>query len=117
MIKVDQVYITSAKILSALELGIPQDRDRFILNWFFVRDLVQEVSTLSTLIGKGNDWFCWPEPIFNKAKDLNWPGISPFGADEINLPEGIPHQLMINDLVQDDAEKIAEWPRYVQPIL
>ena len=90
-------YLTSTRILSSLEFGVPQDRDRLFV-----------IGVSSTLVKKllgmrpirGNEtWFPWPVPVFPGAKNYPWPGESPFG-EEPPCPEGVPLELTVFPLLK-----------------
>jgi DNA (cytosine-5)-methyltransferase 1 len=98
-------YLTSAKILSALELGVPQNRDRLFLVGFR-KDLIDNAISASYLIGRGSDWFEWPVPTYPGAKNLDWPERNPFQQVEVIRPTCIPLELTVHDLVGDDAESL-----------
>jgi DNA (cytosine-5)-methyltransferase 1 len=100
-------YFTSAKILSALELGVPQDRDRLFVGGFR-KDLFLEKGKGEAvlLLGQNGGWFPWPEPKYQGAKDYKWPGTDPFGSETVAIPEDVPLELTVNELVQDDASEL-----------
>lgn len=96
-------YITTAKIVSALELGVPQDRDRLFLVGFR-RDIISEELKSLTLLQKDFQWFEWPKARFPNAKKFNWPQTSAFGNDTLVCPPNVPLQLTVNSLVDDKVE-------------
>ena len=89
-------YVTSSRILSSLEFGVPQDRDRLFLIGIS-SSLVERV--IGRLPFPGDEsWFPWPTPAYPGAKNLPWPGDNPFGA-EPSRPEGIPLELTVFPLL------------------
>jgi DNA (cytosine-5)-methyltransferase 1 len=101
-------YAVDHRVLNALDLGVPQDRERlFIVG--IKRSLVKKL--YSRVIRKGQrNWFPWPaDPRFAGAKTrFQWPTTSPFGAVPIK-PQGIPEELLVGPLVMDQ-EEIARLP-------
>lgn len=98
-------YLTSMKILNALEYGVPQHRERLFLIGFR-KDLILDESSLSTLLVKNQDWFPWPCPQLEHARDLAWPTTSAFGCEAPPIPTNIPLELTIGRLVGDEAEQL-----------
>ena len=89
-------YLTSTRILSSLEFGVPQNRDRlFVIG--LSSSLVESAISVRPLPGD-ETWFPWPVPIYPGAKNLPWPGESPFGA-EPPCPEGVPLELTVYPLL------------------
>jgi len=93
-------YAVDLKVINALDLGVPQDRERvFIVG--VRREVIRRLYHLR--MEKGcRDWFPWPEdPNFTNAKlRFPWPSTSPFGADP-PIPEGIPSELYLAPLILD----------------
>ena len=89
-------YRIAMKIVSALELGVPQNRERLFV-----------VGFLDELIGDGlktrksdnpAEWFNWPKPLYPNARRLPWPSNSPFKGNP-ELPKSIPVNLTVYPLL------------------
>ena len=91
-------YLVGKRILSSLEFGVPQDRDRLFLIGISAT-LVQRILGSRPLPGD-ESWFPWPIPNYPGAKSLPWPMESPFGADP-SCPDGIPLELTVYPLLQN----------------
>jgi DNA (cytosine-5)-methyltransferase 1 len=95
-------YAVDLAVLNALEVGVPQDRERvFIVG--VKQSLVRELYGLR-IAKLERKWFPWPEVehLKNAKLRFNWPGASPFGA-EPKKPKGIPDQLCLADLILDQT--------------
>ncbi len=93
-------YAVDLKVLNALELGVPQDRERvFIVG--VRREIIRRLYRLR-LDKRRRAWFPWPEDsAFKNAKSrFPWPSTSPFGGDP-PMPEGLPTQLCLGPLILD----------------
>ena len=86
-------YLVDAGLLNALELGVPQDRERLFVVGLQKR-LAQKLIT-RRFSGDESGWFSWPEiPEYVGAKRLPWPTISRFGAKP-KRPKGLPMELSV----------------------
>jgi len=87
-------YNLDLRILNALEMGLPQDRERlFIIG---IKHHLSEICLNRELEQKERGWFPWPEcPQYKNAKQLfDWPTI----VQKNKIPEkpaGIPDELMM----------------------
>ena len=89
-------YLTGERILSSLEFGVPQNRDRLFLIGIS-SSLVESVMGMKPFPGNGS-WFPWPVPVHAGAKNLPWPGENPFGG-EPHCPDGVPLELTVYPLL------------------
>lgn len=96
-------YAVDLKVLSALELGIPQDRERvFVVG---VKRRIIRKLYLRRLQKGDRGWFPWPNDTrYDGAKArFAWPTKSPFGGLP-SRPEGIPEELFVGPLILNQAE-------------
>lgn len=86
-------YLVDYKILNALQLGAPQDRERLFIVGF--RKTIAFRAIGHRLKSDARDWFDWPvDPRYTEARQLAWPQSSPFGKTPPK-PAGIPDELMV----------------------
>jgi DNA (cytosine-5)-methyltransferase 1 len=89
-------YAVDLRVLSALELGVPQDRDRLFVVGIQQAFARRELG-LTFAVGE-RGWFPWPKPRYPKAKALPWPQMNPFGA-RVTAPDRIPLELTVYPLL------------------
>lgn len=108
-------YAVDYRILNALELGVPQDRERlFVIG--FKRPMARRAAG-RTLAAHEHGWFPWPEiETYTGAKLLPWPKVSRFGKKPA-IPEGIPIELTVYPALigNGDPERIANGDEYFNP--
>ena len=100
-------YAVDYKILNALELGVPQNRERlFVVG--FKRSMAQR-AIRRKLNATETGWFSWPTiEAYAGARALSWPETSPFGQKP-DKPTEVPFELSVYPalLGNGDPEKIA----------
>lgn len=86
-------YAVDFRILNALELGVPQDRERlFVVG--FKRPIARRAMG-RPLEKAAINWFPWPsDKKYSGAKSLAWPKISPFGKTP-RKPAELPLELSV----------------------
>lgn len=95
-------YAIDLRVLNALDLGVPQDRERvFIIG--VRRELIKSLYRLQ-IDKRARGWFPWPEDgKFRCAKTrFPWPTASPFGSEPA-APDGVPLELCLAPLILDVA--------------
>jgi len=87
-------YCLDLKILNALDLGVPQDRERLIMIGIQKEYVSKCLGRRVKVAERG--WFPWPvKRKYDKAKTrFNWPDIVGYGGKPV-LPEGIPVELTV----------------------
>lgn len=94
-------YRVDLTILNALELGVPQNRERLFVVGFRNELIKQRLGR--RVIKSEREWFPWPEePRYRKARDLPWPTIRKFDGREISPPKNIPLKLTVYPLLYSD---------------
>jgi DNA (cytosine-5)-methyltransferase 1 len=100
-------YSVDYTVLNALELGVPQNRERlFVLG--FKKSMAQRAIGRK-LSKEAAGWFPWPAvEVYTGARSLSWPKVSPFG-DKPERPQEIPIELTVYPalLGNGDPEKLA----------
>jgi len=107
-------YIIDQKVLNALELGVPQNRQRvFVIG--FRRSLFNRSSSSNIQEG-ARDWYQWPEVRYKGAKSLPWPKKNEFGK-KVYCPEGIPLDLTVYPLLASnpDPEDLPNGKEFFNP--
>ena len=87
-------YCLDLKIINALELGIPQDRERLIMIGIQKRYISKCLGLRVKVTERG--WFPWPvNRKYDKAKTrFSWPDTISRGEKPV-LPEGVPEELTV----------------------
>ncbi len=89
----DGRYVVDAKVLSALSLGLPQDRERLFVVGFQKR--IAERAAGHRIGWNDDGWFSWPsDSKYANAKKLKWPTTSKFGTTP-KKPSNIPLELTV----------------------
>lgn len=108
-------YAVDYEILNALELGVPQDRERLFIVGF--KKSLAERAIGRRLLADERDWFLWPEiESYNGAKSLAWPKVIMFGKQPAK-PIEIPIELTVYPALigNGDPEKIANGEDVFNP--
>lgn len=95
-------YAVDFKVLNALELGVPQDRERiFVVG---VKKVIYKEILKSEFLGE-KGWFYWPqyEKYIDAKNKYDWPDINEFGA-YVEKPINIPTELMTGTYILDQKE-------------
>jgi len=107
-------YRVAVKIVSSLEVGVPQNRERlFIIG--FTGELAR-FNLRKHYTPNPAEWFNWPEAMYPDASHLPWPRTSPFGGSP-ELSEGLPIQLTVNPLLAGppDPETLQNGKEFFKP--
>jgi len=102
MLRVKADYAVDLRVLNALELGVPQSRERlFVVG---VKKATAIAGAGKEAVSKTEGWFPWPSVAkYSRARHLNWPSTSPFGGTPPNL-DGIPAELTVLPSLQGDGD-------------
>jgi len=108
-------YAVDYKVLNALELGVPQNRERlFVVG---IKKFIAQRAANRKLAATEDGWFPWPViDAYTGAKSLPWPTTAPFGTRPAK-PEGIPIELSVYPalLGNGDPEKLANGSEFFNP--
>ncbi len=130
--KISTDYIFDITLINALNLGVPQDRERVIVIGFhksYLEDILDIIS-LEVLLGKNQraleqglnrknfqdyNWFNWPySEKFKSAKtSFNWPTTNPFG-ETTSRPKDIPVELCVGNYLKG-LSKLKNQQEYFTP--
>ncbi len=105
-------YAVDYKILNALELGVPQNRERLFVVGFKKSMAQRAIGRKLTTDETG--WYPWPTiKAYADAKSLPWPTTSPFGKKP-DKPMEIPIELSVYPVLvgNGDPEKIANGKEF-----
>jgi DNA (cytosine-5)-methyltransferase 1 len=108
-------YAIDYKILNALELGVPQDRERLFIIGF--KKSLANYAVGRRLKVDERGWFRWPEiDAYKGAKLLAWPKTGVFGGKPTR-PTEIPIELTVYPALfgSGDPEKVANGDDYFNP--
>jgi DNA (cytosine-5)-methyltransferase 1 len=105
-------YAVDYKILNALELGVPQNRERLFVVGF--KKSMAQSAVGRKLAANESGWYPWPAiEAYTDVKSLSWPRMSPFGKKPEKPPE-IPIELSVYPALfgNGDPEKIANGKEF-----
>jgi DNA (cytosine-5)-methyltransferase 1 len=89
----DGGYAIDCAVLNALELGVPQNRERLFVVGF--RTQIASSGVGRPLARHERGWFTWPTHTqYASARSLRWPSATPFGATP-KQPKHIPLELTV----------------------
>lgn len=92
-------YITTERLINALEYGVPQDRDRIILIGFtrkIIGDMGIKVNNEITTLADIFSWNNYIKYPLKKIRSYPWPLSNRFNEDSLlPLPENIPQELTV----------------------
>ncbi len=108
-------YAVDYKLLNALELGVPQDRERlFVVG---IKKVIAQRAAERKIASDEEGWFHWPViDEYTGAKSLTWPDTAPFGENP-SKPKGIPLELTVYPALfgSGDPEKLSNGCEFFNP--
>jgi DNA (cytosine-5)-methyltransferase 1 len=108
-------YAVDYRVLNALELGVPQDRERVFVVGF--KTCIAQRAANTKLGNDEEGWFPWPMiDAYIGAKSLPWPSTTPFG-ERPDSPSGIPLELTVYPALfgKSDPEKLPNGSEFFNP--
>lgn len=108
-------YVVDYKILNALELGVPQYRERLFL--VGIKNNIAQCAAEKKLSAAEKGWFPWPiVNSYTAAKLLPWPSTVPFG-EKPTKPKEIPLELTVYPALfeKGDPEKLPNGSDFFNP--
>ena len=108
-------YAVDYRVLNALELGVPQDRERVFVVGF--KTCIAQRAANTKLANDEEGWFPWPMiDAYIGAKSLPWPSTTPFG-ERPDIPRGIPLELTVYPALfgKSDPEKLPNGSEFFNP--
>lgn len=89
----DGTYAIDCSVLNALELGVPQNRERLFVVGF--RSQLASAAAAHCVEPRHRGWFPWPvHARYAGARLLQWPTVAPFGCTP-KRPKHIPLELTV----------------------
>ena len=111
----ERSYAVDCKVLNALELGVPQDRERlFVIG---VKKSIAQRAAGRKLAAGEEGWFPWPViDAYTGAKSLSWPTTTPFG-EKPSKPKGVPLELTVYPVLygKGNLEKFPNGHEFFNP--
>jgi len=107
-------YHIATKIVSALELGVPQNRERLFAIGFLDESIGNSLKRQKS--DNPVEWYTWPKPLYSNARQFPWPSTNPF-QESPDLPEGIPIDLTVYPLLvgPPDPVTLPNGKEYFKP--
>lgn len=108
-------YAVDYRVLNALELGVPQHRERLFVVGF--KRALAELAVGRKLGVDERGWFLWPEiEAYKGARQLCWPKVTAFGGRPLK-PSEIPLELTVYPALMGngDPENVANGDEYFKP--
>jgi DNA (cytosine-5)-methyltransferase 1 len=87
-------YSIDHRVLNALELGVPQDRERLVV--VGIRSAIVRKWAGRRVSTSERDWFPWPwrREYLAAKEDFSWPRMAKRGSS-VRLPRGVPYELTV----------------------
>lgn len=108
-------YAVDYQIINALELGVPQNRERLFVVGF--KKAMAKRASGRKLGTNETGWFPWPAvDAYTGAKLLPWPKVGPFGENP-SKPDGVPIELSVYPALfgNGDPEEIPNGYEFFNP--